>query len=177
MSCDSNKNRKAQNKDAVNTAKASLDEATAALAEATKQEKDTEKKHVDAEAGFIMFIVSSAASGLVSRCRIPTAAVAQRGLFRILLGSSGVTDTVAKAAFAPPEGIFPVPHWSAVTDREEDGLNRSDFWGTTRPYNTFGVLTLTLLKQYNACTRVLVPVFLDMPRGNSIVGCPLTKII
>ena len=119
------KNRNAQNKDAVNKS----------LAEATKQENDTEKKHADAEAGFIMCAVSSAASGLVSRCRIPTAAVAQRGLFRILLGSSGVTDTVAKSAFAPPEGIFPVPHWAAITDREdrmtvEDGLNRRDFWGT-----------------------------------------------
>ena len=63
MSCDNNKNRKAQNKDAVNKAKASLDEATSALAEATKQEKDTEKKHADAEAGFIMFIVSSPPQG------------------------------------------------------------------------------------------------------------------
>mmetsp|Transcript_16856 Transcript_16856/g.35622 ORF Transcript_16856/g.35622 Transcript_16856/m.35622 type:complete len:84 (-) Transcript_16856:385-636(-) len=39
------------------------------------------------------------------------------------------------SAFVPPEGVFPVPHWSAVTDREdrmtvEDGLNRRDFWGT-----------------------------------------------
>ena len=94
MSCDNNKNRKAQNKDAVNKAKASLDEATSALAEATKQEKDTEKKHADAEAGFIMFIVSSAASGIVSKCRIPTAAVAQRGLFRLLLGSDVSTSDV-----------------------------------------------------------------------------------
>ncbi len=36
---------------------------------------------------FIMVVVSSEALGLVSRCRIPVAAVAQRGLFRILLGS------------------------------------------------------------------------------------------
>ncbi len=34
-----------------------------------------------------MFVVSSEALGLVSRCCIPVAAVAQRGLFRILLGS------------------------------------------------------------------------------------------
>jgi hypothetical protein len=81
------KNRNAQNKDVVNKS----------LAEATKQENDTEKKHADAEAGFIMCAVSSAASGLVSRCRIPTAAVAQRGLFRILLGSSQqVTDSTSK---------------------------------------------------------------------------------
>ena len=82
MSCDK-KNR------AVKLAQAKLDEVTAALAEATKQEQDEEKKRADAEAGFIMFVVSSAALGLVSKCRIPTAAVAQRGLFRILLGSSG----------------------------------------------------------------------------------------
>ena len=69
-------------------------DAKAALAAATKQERDEEKKHADAEAGFIMFVVSSAASGLVSKCRIPTAAVAQRGLFRILIGSSGVAQGI-----------------------------------------------------------------------------------
>ncbi len=93
MSCDNKKNRKAQNED-VNKAKAALDKATTALAEATKQEADAKKKHVDAEAGFIMFVVSSAALGLVSKCRIPTAAVAQRGLFRILLGSSEVAGPI-----------------------------------------------------------------------------------
>ena len=86
MSCD-----KKIRKDAVKLAQAKLDEVTAALAEATKQEQDEKKKHADAEAGFIMFVVSSEALGLVSRCRIPVAAVAQRGLFHILLGS-GVTD-------------------------------------------------------------------------------------
>ena len=89
MSCDK-KNR------AVKLAQAKLDEVTATLAEATKQEQDEEKKHADAEAGFIMFVVSSEALGLVSRCRIPTAAVAQRGLFRILLGS-GVPEVVSNA--------------------------------------------------------------------------------
>ncbi len=102
MSCD----KKNRNEDAVKLAKAKLDEVTAALAEATKQEKDEEKKHADAEAGFIMFVVSSTALGLVSRCRIPTAAVAQRG-FRILLGSpvhSGIiTDVTAKF----DEDIYP----------------------------------------------------------------------
>ncbi len=68
---------------------------TRPLAEVTKQEQDENKKHADAEAGFITFVVSSlsAALGLVSRCRIPVAAVAQRGLFRILLGS-GISPTV-----------------------------------------------------------------------------------
>ena len=63
MSCDK-KNR------AVKLAQAKLDEVTAALAEATKQEQDEEKKQADAEAGFIMFVVSSEALGLVSKCRI-----------------------------------------------------------------------------------------------------------
>ena len=53
MSCDK-KNR------AVKLAQDKLDEVTAALAEATKQEQDEKKKHADAEAGFIMFVVSSA---------------------------------------------------------------------------------------------------------------------
>jgi hypothetical protein len=97
MSCDNKKNRKAQNED-VNKAKAALANAEAAVADAEKQEQDEKKKHADAEAGFITFVVSSAALGLVSRCRIPTAAVAQLGLFRILLGTdgSGVTDVQPK---------------------------------------------------------------------------------
>ena len=64
MSCD-----KKIRKDAVKLAQAKLDEVTAALAEATKQEQDEEKKRADAESGFIMFVVSSEALGLVSRCR------------------------------------------------------------------------------------------------------------
>ncbi len=84
MSCD----KKIRKEDDVKLAKAKLDEVTTALAEATKQEQDAKKKHADAEAGFIMFVVSSAALGLVSKCRIPTAAVAQLGLFRILLGAA-----------------------------------------------------------------------------------------
>ena len=91
------KNRKV---DDVNKVRAKLDEATAALAEATKQEKDEEKKQADAEAGFIMFVVSSASLGLVSKCRIPTAAVAQRGLFRILLGSGVIVDIIKKDVVA-----------------------------------------------------------------------------
>jgi hypothetical protein len=73
-------------------AQADLDAAAAALDEANKQEADAKKQQTDAEAGFIMFVVSSEALGLVSRCRIPTAAVAQRGLFRILLGSAVAMD-------------------------------------------------------------------------------------
>ena len=39
------------------------------------------------------------------------------------------------STFTPPPGIFPVPHWAAITDREdrltmEDGVPRRDFWGT-----------------------------------------------
>eukprot|EP00960_Hanusia_phi_P009379 271530-Hanusia_phi.AAC.1 len=42
------------------------------------------------------------------------------------------------SVFTPPPGIFPVPHWAAITDREdrltmEDGVPRRDFWGTVRP--------------------------------------------
>ena len=90
-------NHKDDCKAARDKAQADLDVAAAALAEVTKQEQDEEKKHADAEAGFITFVVSSAALGLVSKCRIPTAAVAQLGLFRILLGaaqSDGETTVV-----------------------------------------------------------------------------------
>ena len=95
MSCDNNKNRKAQNKDAVNKAKASLDEATAALAEATKQEKDTEKKRAD-----VVLFEFPGANGHVARCRIPTAAVIHYGVFLILLGSGSTTITNVKAKYA-----------------------------------------------------------------------------
>ncbi len=57
-------------------------EANAVLAAAEKQEADAEKKR----ANVILFEITGA-NGLVCRCRIPTAAVAKRGLFRILLGS------------------------------------------------------------------------------------------
>jgi hypothetical protein len=56
------------------------EEAQAALDLATDAEKQR-------DAGSILFVISGA--GLVSRCRIPIAAVAQRGLFCILLGSEG----------------------------------------------------------------------------------------
>jgi hypothetical protein len=65
-------------------------EASAALAAAEKQKADAEKKRADA----VLFEIAGA-TGLVCRCRIPTAAVAQRGLFHILLGS-GVTDVQQK---------------------------------------------------------------------------------
>ncbi len=66
-------------------------EANAELAVAEKQKADAEKKRADA----VLFEISGA-NGLVCRCRIPTAAVAQRGLFRILLGS-GVPEVVSNA--------------------------------------------------------------------------------
>ncbi len=56
-------------------------EANAALAAAEKQKADAEKRRADV----VLFEISGA-TGLVCRCHIPTAAVAQRGLFRILLG-------------------------------------------------------------------------------------------
>jgi hypothetical protein len=61
-----------------------------ALAAAEKQKADAEKKRVDA----VLFEISDA-NGLVCKCRIPTAGVAQRGLFRILLGSSMAPSTVS----------------------------------------------------------------------------------
>ena len=67
-------------------------DADAALVVAEKQKAEAEKKRVDAEAGFITLVISGA-GGLVSKCRIPIAAVAQRGLFRIMFGSSGVSVT------------------------------------------------------------------------------------
>ncbi len=88
-----NQNNLQKARDDVIKAKTSVkldDELKAAFEDAKKQEADAKKKHADAEAGFITFVVSSA--GLVSKCRIPTAA-AQRGLFRILLESgASVTD-------------------------------------------------------------------------------------
>ncbi len=78
-------------------------EVNAVLAVAEKQKADAEKKRADV----VLFEISGA-NGLVCRCHIPTAAVAQRGLFRILLGSpivnyhstmtyeSGITDVTGK---------------------------------------------------------------------------------
>jgi hypothetical protein len=76
--------------DAYDEAKKQDDDAKAALDLATQQEADAEKQR---EAGSILFVVFG--EKLVSECRIPTAAVAQRGLFRILLGSSGVPEVVS----------------------------------------------------------------------------------
>ncbi len=78
----------------------------AAFEEDVKQESDTEKKHADAEAGFITFVVSSSALGLVSKCRIPVGAVVQRGLFRILLGVAPevVSDKIPKLNVYP--GVY-----------------------------------------------------------------------
>ncbi len=79
--------------DAYDEAKKQDDDAKAALDLATQQGADEEKKR---DAGFIPFEISGA--GLVCRCRIPTAAVAQLGVFRILLGGNNtiVSDAVAK---------------------------------------------------------------------------------
>ena len=73
--------------DAYDEAKKQDDDAKAALDLATQQDADEEKKR---DAGFIPFEISGA--GLVSKCRIPTTAVAQLGVFRILLGSESASD-------------------------------------------------------------------------------------
>ena len=57
---------------------------------AEKQKADAEKKRADA-----VLFETSGAEGLVCRCHIPTAVVAQRGLFRILLGDT-VTEVMTK---------------------------------------------------------------------------------
>jgi hypothetical protein len=74
-------------------------EANAVLAAVEKQKADAEKKRAD----MVLFEISGA-TGLVCRCHIPTAAVAQRGLFRILLGSgapSTVSNVQQKSHWAP----------------------------------------------------------------------------
>ncbi len=75
-------------------------EANAAIAAAEKQKADAEKKRADV----VLFEITGA-NGLVSKCRIPTAVVAQRGLFRILLGSgiSSVADVQQKEGFSVGE--------------------------------------------------------------------------
>ena len=75
-------------------------DADAALVVAEKQKAEAEKKRVDAEAGFITFVISGA-GGLVSKCRIPIAAVIQRGVFRILLGSSEISNITQKSGEPP----------------------------------------------------------------------------
>ena len=75
-------------------------DADAALVVAEKQKAEAEKKRVDAEAGFITFVISGA-GGLVSRCRIPIATVAEHGLFRILLGSGPEISNMIDKALDP----------------------------------------------------------------------------
>ena len=68
--------------DAYDEAKKQDDDAKAALDLATQQEAAEKKR----KAGSILFTVFG--EKLVSECRIPTEAVAQLGLFRILLGAA-----------------------------------------------------------------------------------------
>ena len=75
-----------------------------------------------------MFIVSSAASGLVSKCRIPTAAVAQYGLFRILLG-----DTVSVSNVSDKDQTDMQPEWWASNFYGDGKMNNynqraGDLW-------------------------------------------------
>ena len=116
-------------------------------AAATKEKADAdaalvvaEKKRVDAEAGFITLVISGA-GGLVSKCRIPIAAVAQRGLFRILIGSevsAVVTDTMPKGMSVTPifgKGVYPTvggptglgshEDWDEIS-KEADYINTPD---------------------------------------------------
>ena len=64
-------------------------DADAAIAAAEKQKADTEKKRAD-----VVLFEFPGANGHVARCRIPTAAVVHRGLFRLLLGSDVSTSDV-----------------------------------------------------------------------------------
>jgi hypothetical protein len=82
-------------------------DADAALVVAEKQKAEAEKKRVDAEAGFITLVISGA-GGLVSKCRIPIAAVAQLGLFRILCGVT-VTNITYNAPVDIPSYLRNVP--------------------------------------------------------------------
>ena len=79
-------------KDDIINAKAVLDKATSALAEVIKQDKEEEKKHADTEAEFIAVVISG--TGYMSKCHVPTAAVAQYGLYTILFGTAVVTEDV-----------------------------------------------------------------------------------
>ncbi len=64
-------------------------EASAVLAAAEKQKAYAEKRRADV----VLFEIAGT-NGLVCRCHIPTAAVAQHGLFCILLGSSGAPSGI-----------------------------------------------------------------------------------
>ena len=75
------------------------EEAQAALDLATDAEKQR-------DAGSILFVISGA--GLVSRCRIPVAVVAQRGLqlFRILLGSEGPATVIGMSDKSTADALY-----------------------------------------------------------------------
>jgi hypothetical protein len=94
-------------------------EANAVLATAEKQKADAEKKRADA----VLFEISGA-NGLVCRCRIPTAAVAQRGLFRILLGTLGTQVSDVKSRSVDPGFHFQPSDFN-------DGGAFSNFSGNT----------------------------------------------
>ncbi len=73
-----------------NDAKKKAQATAQALVDLSNKEAE-EKKRADV----VLFEIAGA-NGLVCRCHIPTAAVAQRGLFRILLGGSMITDSTNK---------------------------------------------------------------------------------
>ena len=67
------------------------------------------------------------------------------------------------SVFTPPPGIFPVPHWAAITDREdrltmEDGVPRRDFWGTVSSPSPLLIMPLQMLYIPGGWSRLLVEV-------------------
>ncbi len=79
-------------RDEKKKAQAAVEATQAALVDLQNKEAEAnatfaaaEKQKADVEADAVLFEIAGA-TGLVCRCRIPTEAVAQRGLFRILLG-------------------------------------------------------------------------------------------
>ncbi len=107
--------------EALKKAQAALEAAQALVDLQNKEAETAEKQKADAEkkrADMVLFEISGT-TGLVCRCRIPTAAVAQRGLFRILLGS-GASPQISVSNISAKENANtaePVGHLTG------DGLN------------------------------------------------------
>ncbi len=86
------------------------------------------------------FFVSSEALGLVSRCRIPTVAVAQLGLFRILLGSSVSVENV-QSKFDANTNTF-----NDTTDTYDTSYTATtQSYTSSRPDNTMLIISAILI--------------------------------
>ena len=96
--------------DAIKAELVTEEKKTADLAaDAKKRKAGEEKRRVN-----MVHIAISCPEGLVARCQIPTEAVIQLGLFRILLGSMSVTNIAEKTGpYGPPIGPINVgvPDW------------------------------------------------------------------